>query len=215
MVRWWLPGWPRDFPDLLFELTTPDLPDIIQEVAQAFDQLGVAYEIGGSMASSVYGIARSSVDIDVVADVREPHVDRLVGLLRDRYYIEADEIREAIRLNGSFNVIHLPSMFKVDVFVLKPRPFDQEAMKRRRRLTVNPNETSQAAFMTPEDVVLNKLLWYQLGNQSSERQRQDVMGILKVQGRTLDLAYLKKWAQELGVGDLLDQFLREAGRPNV
>lgn len=194
-------------------MTTPDLFAIIEEVAHAFEQLKVTYEIGGSVASSAYGMARSSLDVDIVADLRASHADPLVELLRQHYYIEADEIREAVRAQSSFNLIHLTTMFKVDIFILKTHPFHRQAMERRQPLPLTSETGRQVQFMTPEDVVLNKLTWFHQGGRVSERQRQDVVGIFKVQGPTLNMTYVKQWAKTLDVEDILEEMLQEAGLP--
>ena len=99
-------------------------------------------------------------------------------------------------------------MLKVDVFILKPRRYDQEAFQRRRKdlLGVAP-DSDEFYFATPEDIVLNKLEWFRMGNRVSERQWMDVMGVIKVQGDVLDVKYLRKWAKDLEVADLLEDAL--------
>jgi hypothetical protein len=74
------------------------------------------------------------------------------------------------------------------------------------------DESSRAYDLaTAEDVVLGKLEWYRLGNEISERQWRDAIGVLQVQKGTLDREYLEHWARELGLGDLLARALRDAG----
>src|SRR5262245_45741668 len=87
-------------------------------VVAAFDQLGVRCMIGGSVASTHHGIARTTIDADLVADLPLGAVGRLVDLLGTSYYIDADMIRDAIRRRSSFNLVHLDTAFKVDVYVL-------------------------------------------------------------------------------------------------
>ena len=66
-----------------------------------------------------------------------------------------------------------------------------------------------AKFASPEDTILAKLEWYRLGNEVSERQWRDVLGVLKTRAGTLELSYLQKWADELKVSDLLERALKE------
>jgi hypothetical protein len=167
---------------------------VVAQVAQAFDALGVSYVVGGSLASSVYGIPRATQDVDLVAD----------QLLSTDFYIDADMIREAIGRRASFNVIHLATMFKADVFVLKRDAWSREEMSRAREERLEgPQGPVTIRFASPEDTLLHKLVWYKLGNEISARQWSDILGILKVQGALLDGSYLDRWAPLLDVASLL------------
>jgi hypothetical protein len=109
-------------------------------------------------------------------------------------------------------VIHLATMFKVDVFVSKGRPFDIEASGRAclEALGESP-DAPKARVASPEDTLLAKLEWYRRGGESSERQWSDVLGLLRVRTGRLDFAYLADWARALGVADLLERASRQAG----
>ena len=189
-----------------------DIVAAVRPVIQAFSRLGIPYGIGGSVASSACGIPRTTLDVDLVADIRPGQVGALVAAVQQEYYVDSGAVREAIDHHSSFNLIHLETMLKVDVFILKPRRYDQEAFQRRRKdlLGVGP-DSDEFYFATPEDVVLNKLEWFCTGNRVSERQWTDIMGVMKVQGDVLDVEYLRKWARELDVSELLEDALREAG----
>ena len=185
----------------------------LRPVLAAFERLGVACHIGGSVASSSHGVGRSTQDVDVIADLHPSHVRPLVAALANDYYVSEPMIEAAIRGRSCFNVIHLPSMFKVDIFVLKQRPFDQAAFRRAKPGRVGLNEDFvETAIASPEDVVLNKLEWFRLGDELSERQWNDVLGVLKVCASNLDHAYLDRWANELGVRDLLDRARAEVNQ---
>ena len=110
----------------------PDLLAALTPVVDVLDRLRVAYQLGGSVASSVHGMARATMDVDLVADLAPEHVDDLVATLESEYYVDGDMIREALRDRGAFNLIHQDSMLKVDVFIPKERPYDLEALSRRR-----------------------------------------------------------------------------------
>lgn len=189
----------------------PDLLTALTPVIAALSDLGVPYFVGGSVASSLYGMPRSTLDVDLVVELSEEHVAGLVERLGTEYYLSEDAIREAVRAHSSFNLIHLATMLKVDVFVKKTRAFDQEVFRHLRDESVDLTDTGVTLLLpTPEDIILAKLEWYRLGNEISERQWSDILGVLKVQATTLDLDYLHHWAAELGVSDLLKRALNEA-----
>ncbi len=117
---------------------------------------------------------------------------------------------DSIQHNSSFNIIHRETMFKVDVFIPRPRPFLQSQLARAQKQTFTFDTEVSAKFASPEDTILSKLEWYRMGGEVSERQWRDILGILKTRAGELDLAYLKKWAQELNVSDLLERVLKES-----
>jgi hypothetical protein len=180
-------------------------------VVDALEALQAPYVIVGSLASAVHGVARATLDADLVADLRAEHVEPLARALSQAFYIDIDTIQEAVRRRGSFNVIHLETAFKVDVFVCRDRPYDREQLRRATPQVVCEKPERRAYLATAEDTVLSKLQWYRLGGGVSERQWGDVLGVLKVQRGRLDRAYLRKWAVELDVADLLERGLAEAG----
>ena len=121
-------------------------------------------------------------------------------------------IAESIQRHSSFNIIHRETMFKVDVFIPHLRPFLQSQLDRAQRQVFNfeTDTPVSAKFASPEDTVLSKLEWYRLGGEVSERQWRDILGVLKTRAGELDLAYLRQWAGELTVNDLLERALQEA-----
>lgn len=177
----------------------------LEPVADALESLAVEFYIGGSVASSVHGVARATIDIDVVAALRREHIEPLVSRLHGAYYIEADQIRQAIEQRRSFNIIHLATMYKIDVFIMKDRPYDDVARQRTTRQTLAQDSPHEFAIASPEDTILNKLEWYSAGGEVSERQWTDLIGVMRVQRDDLDRAYLEQWASKLDVQDLLDR----------
>jgi len=191
----------------MLDILVPIIP-----LVDAFEQLGVSYYIGGSVASSAYGLPRTTIDADLVADLRIEHVRPLVQQLQNAYYIDADMIRDAIKHRSEFNIIHFETMLKVDVFIQKTRAFDRETRRRVRQEKLDETSSDHVFLLaSPEDVILNKLEWYKMGGEVSDRQWNDILGVLKVQGTSLDLAYLRQWAAALDVSPLLDRALEDAG----
>ncbi len=151
------------------------------------------------------------MDADLVADIRLEQVLPLVSLLESEFYIDAHMIQDAIQQNRSFNLIHLETMFKVDVFILRQRAFDINQMRRRISQSLGDAADERAYFSTAEDIILAKLEWFHAGGETSERQWRDILGVLDIQSDRLDYEYLKNWAQKLGVQDLLQRALQAMG----
>jgi len=179
-------------------------------VADVLKALDVPYAIGGSLASAFHGVMRATMDADLVADLRLEHAEPLAQELSGAFYADVAMMRDAIRRRASFNVIHLETTFKVDVFVAESRTFDRSQLARRQLHLLSEDPERYAYVTTAEDIVLSKLEWYRLGNEVSDRQWRDVLGVLKVQGDRLDRDYVQRMAVELGVVDLLDRAWREA-----
>ena len=180
------------------------------EVARTLEDLGVSYLVGGSLASSLYGIPRSTQDADLVADLRPEHVQPLVAALSPSFYADSERAADAVRRRASFNVIHLATMTKVDIFVMTDEPLDLEEMARRQILPVGDAGTP-VPVASAEDTVLQKLIWFRKGGGVSERQWTDVLGVLKVRRRRIDLDYLRLWASRLDLDELLERALEDAG----
>lgn len=179
-------------------------------VTQTLERLGIPYAVGGSLASSLHGVMRSTLDVDIVADMRIEHIQPLVAVLSKEFYADDEMMKDAIKHHSSFNLIHYETAFKVDIFIRKLRPFDQMQLE-RRRTSVIATDPEQSVFITsPEDTVLSKLEWYRMGGEVSDRQWRDILGVLKTRAGELDLDYLRKWAQELKVMDLLERALKES-----
>ncbi len=191
-------------------MNAPRISEAIEPIVEALEELGVTYHIGGSVASSAYGILRATIDADLIADLRLEHVRPLVRLLEAQYYIDEDAVRDAVKRRSEFNAIHFDTMLKVDVFLPKLRAFDHEEMQ-RVRLEMLVEGGRQFYLASPEDTILNKLEWYRMGGEVSDRQWNDILGVLKVRGTSLDMGYLHKWAANLKVADLLERALVDAG----
>lgn len=179
-------------------------------VTQTLEQLGITYAVGGSLASSVHGVMRSTLDVDIVADMHLEHIQPLVAALSKDFYADDEMMRDAIEHKSSFNLVHYETAFKVDVFIRKSRAFDRMQLE-RRRTSVIANDPEQSVYVTsPEDTILAKLECYRMGSEVSDRQWRDILGVLKTRAGALDLDYMRKWAKELKVDDLLERVMKES-----
>ena len=180
-------------------------------IAEVLDTLELRWFLGGSLASSVHGIPRATLDADIVADLRAPQVGPLLRALGEDWYVEEHSVRQAITDRSCFNLIHFGTAMKIDVFIPKLRLFDGGQFTRAKRTPVAEGSTIEVPVCSAEDIVLAKLEWYRAGGELSERQWGDIMGVLKVNAKHLDLVGMQDGAAELAVSDLLARAFKEAG----
>jgi hypothetical protein len=191
-------------------MNTSEIIQALTPLVEAFDRFGIAYYIGGSVASSVHGRRRYTQDVDVVADIQHKHVQTLVATLQQDYYIDAAMIRSAIQNRLSFNILHNDTGVKVDVFIQKTGPFSQQEMRRAREDVLEVG-SRPFFFASAEDMILAKLDWWKLGGGVSSRQWNDILEMMKEKQAVLDIAYLRQSAPMLGVADLLEKAFSDAG----
>lgn len=184
--------------------------EVTLKVTAVLEQLHIPYLIGGSLASVLYGMVRTTQDADIVAEMGLEHLQPFVSALQDEFYIDDEMIAVAIHRHSSFNIIHLETFFKVDLFIPPLRAFLQSQFARAQRHNFTFATEISAKFATPEDTILAKLEWYRLGGEVSDRQWRDILGIIKTRADKLDLAYLQKWAEEIQVSSLLERAFQEA-----
>ena len=183
--------------------------DIALVVTAALDACTIPYTIGGSLASSFSGEPRASIDVDILVDIGPGQVDPLVARLGDSFYADRDALLRAIATHSCVNLVHRPTGIKVDLFVAGSA-LDRQQLERRRRVRVAADPDRFVYVHSPEDILLQKLHWYRLGGQVSDRQWRDVLSIIVVQQTRLDQEYLDQSAAREGLSQLLGQALREA-----
>ena len=184
--------------------------EVVGLVTKTLNALGIPHMICGSLASSVHGLPRATMDADLVAEIKPEQAAPMVKALEKNFYIDKEAILAAISESSSFNIIHLASTFKVDIFLLRNNPYSLNEFSRRTPQAVSGNSEPPFFVTAPEDVILGKLRWYRQGGEVSERQWNDVIGVIQVQGERLDRKYLEQWAGELGLSDILAKAISES-----
>ena len=184
--------------------------DILQRVITKLEELRIPYMVSGSAASSLHAFVRTTQDGDLVVDLPLDQIEKFAAAFATEFYLDRASIYRSVQIGGSFNLIHFESSLKIDFFPLRKRRFSrQEFARRQPRLLLNKS-SAPAYVATAEDSILSKLEWYRAGGEVSENQWKDVLGILKVQADSLDLNYLRQWAGELRVEDLLEKALKSS-----
>ncbi|HEX5647556.1 MAG TPA: hypothetical protein VFX56_11345 [Nitrospira sp.] len=187
-----------------------ELYELLEHIARTFERLEIPYLITGSVASMAYGEPRLTNDIDLVAAVEGRHVPALLQAFPSpTFYLSEEGMREAIRYQRQFNIIHPGSGLKVDVVVRKDTPFDRSRFTRIRSL--HPTEHYTAAFASPEDVIIKKMEYYQAGG--SDKHLRDITGMLTISGPEIDQAYIAEWADRLGLRRIWDMIQERLKHP--
>lgn len=183
---------------------------LVVAMAAILDELGVPYALGGSMASSLLGEPRSTVDVDLAVQLDTATGEALLERVSARFYVPVDSAREAIEAHSSFNLVDTDNALKVDLFVVGDGLLDRMQIERRVRLIV-PGAPDGIWVTSAEDQVLRKLDWFRQSGSTSERQWRDVVGILRVHGAEVDTDYLSESARALDLSGELDEARRQAG----
>jgi hypothetical protein len=193
-------------------MSNSDVISALHPVINLLEELNIPYYIGGSIASSSLGISRATMDVDVITNLNTMHVERIVQQLNEEYYVDGEMIKDAIQHKSTFNVIHHQTTYKIDFFIAKSTEYQQSIFERITRKKLVDKEDSINVFIcAPEDVVLTKLIWYKERGGTSEKQWNDILGVLKIQRNNLDLEYLLHWAEKLSVKFELNKALNDAG----
>jgi hypothetical protein len=191
---------------------TPVEPEALRaafRVLDVLEDLDILYHLGGSYASAIHGIPRQTHDVDLILDLAPGQIPALARALEADFHIDEQAAVRAVAERSSFNLVHYASGVKVDLFVKGTSPFDAAEFERRLTTRLGQQPAREVFVKSAEDTVLRKLLWYRMGGEVSDRQWEDVRGIVAIQGERLDRGYLAAWAERLTLCDLLERLLRD------
>ncbi|MBI3014767.1 MAG: hypothetical protein HYY65_06860 [Candidatus Tectomicrobia bacterium] len=181
--------------------------EIFRRIAEVLDQAGIPYMLTGSFASSYHGVPRATQDIDIVISATPDQLRSLVRLLPDsEYYVDLEAVLDAQRRQTQFNLVDLATGWKVDLIIRKSRPFSSAEFDRRTAIDF---QGLRLFIASAEDVIVSKLEWAKLGQ--SERQIEDVSGILRIRWGELDRAYIERWVRDLDLQSQWEAACRTAG----
>jgi hypothetical protein len=184
-----------------------ELSAVLQRIAGVLEELRIPFATGGSLASSVHGLARATRDIDLLVGLAEAHVPQVIDRLRAaEFYIDDLAAREAVRRGSSFNIIYQPTVYKVDLFIAADAFAEQQLARR----VVDTVDGFAVPMTSAEDTLIAKLNWYRMGGESSGQQWRDICGIIAIQREALDMDYVRKWCEHFQVTDLLERALISA-----
>ena len=187
-----------------------DLVVALTPLIDVLERLGVAWYVGGSVASTVHGRFRATNAVDVIAELREEHASPIRAALEADHYVDVESIRDAVQHESRFNLVHYGTGLKIDVFVAGDSEYETVVRARRVSEPIGDGGGRRRLWVaSAEDTILAKLAWYRRGGSTSQRQWTDVRGVIELRGETLDVRYLRRWAAVLGVDDLLEEALME------
>jgi hypothetical protein len=184
--------------------------DAFDLLRSALERAGVRYAVGGSWASTAFGEPRFTNDVDILAEFTEESLPAFLRFLPETFYVDAEDASNSLSRGSPFNVIHMPTVLKFDLFPSRAFPLGTEELDRAISLSDTGLSKQPGWFVTPEDILLAKLYWFRSGGEVSEVQWRDIKGVVRGCAATLDGRYLEEGATKLGVVDLLDKAHREA-----
>jgi hypothetical protein len=171
--------------------------ELLLHLLKKLNKLKIIYMLTGAYSVSFHGQPRATHDIDLKLAIKMKDVDSFYESFKDGFYIDKGMIKDAIRHQTMFNIIHQESNIKIDFWISRDNAFDNSRLKRRQK-DVFLGESVYIA--SPEDTILVKLDWFK--KSQSEKHLQDALGVLKVSKEKLDFDYIECWAERLKIMDI-------------
>lgn len=171
--------------------------ELLKKIASFLREYQIPYMITGAWSVIFWGRPRASHDIDFVIELSKNDIRKAENAfkrLSGEFLIQAGAIEEAILKKNMFNVLHLPTMLKMDFWLLKEEPFDKSRFSRKKNEMIFGQEMAVAS---PEDTIIQKLRWYK--ESKIEKHLVDAAFVYRIQERKLDKKYLERWVKELKI----------------
>jgi len=174
--------------------------EALKPVIELLNTLKIPYMLVGAIAVNYYSVPRFTHDADLVIQIYPKHIDNLCKSLENKYYADAEMIKEALVSVGQFNFIHFDTGFKIDFWILQKDEFSQLQFSRR----IPGKVFGQDVFMiSPEDLILTKLSWFK--ESDIQKHFLDAVGVYRMQRETMNIDYLHNHAQELELAGILQE----------
>lgn len=178
--------------------------DILKLVCQKLDQANIPYMLTGSFAANFYAVPRMTRDIDIVIAIQNSKIDRLFATFHQDFYIDKESIKEAIKHQGMFNIIHNDSVFKIDFVVLKDTAYRSTEFLRKRQVQM---DNVQIWIVAPEDLIISKLDWAK--DSLSKMQLDDIRNLF-LAVNDLDKDYIDMWVRKLELSHIYEKVQKDA-----
>ena len=173
--------------------------DVLRRMVGLLESSAIPFMIAGSFASNAYGMPRATQDLDIVIDPQPEMLEALLERLPSAaYHVDGAAAREALRTRGIFNIVDLATAWRVDFIIKKDRPFSHAELSRRVATELHEVPVFVASA---EDTIVSELEWSK-ASAGSETQLRNVANIVASRGAALDMIYVQRWVDELGLADV-------------
>ena len=178
-----------------------DLVSLLKLVIKKLEKLEIPYMLTGGLAVSFWGLPRTTHDIDIIIKAKREDKDKIVNIFKKDFYISEEAVSQAIEQSFTFNIIHYKAGLKIDFWLTKKDPFGILEFQRKQKKKIFGKEIF---IISPEDLILEKLLWYKKGE--SPRHLEDIAGIIEISKP--DINYIKVWAIQESTIEIFEEILR-------
>lgn len=173
--------------------------DLLYLVCKRLDKANIPYMLTGSFAANFYAVPRMTRDIDIIIEIDQSDINKIVHIFQNDFYLEKDSIIEALEFQNMFNIIHNDSAYKVDFIIRKNSPYRLTEFNRRKQILLN---NIPIWIVTLEDLIISKLFWAK--DSFSEMQVRDIKNLLQT-SQHIDKEYIDKWIEKLGLQNIYEK----------